>query len=64
MLMLNKKIRFCASELEELSRITGPRFFEPRSVAQLNALAQLAHEYWKSQGQPQLAAAVERIQLH
>lgn len=64
MLMLERKIRFSASELQELQRITGPRFFEPRTVAQLNTLVSISREYWESQGLPQLAEAVERIQIH
>ena len=63
MLHLGHKVRFAASELNELKLITGPCFFEPKTVNQLNTLCAHAQAFWLEKGDPRMAEAVGNIKL-
>lgn len=64
MLLCGQALRFSASELSELHKLTGPCYFEPRTVTELNELSQKASDFWLSLGEVKFAEAVGQIQIH
>lgn len=63
MLLCGQTLRFSASELSELHTLTGPCYYEPHSISELNTLCQKASEFWRILGEEKFADAVGKIQL-